>query len=217
MTTTLLYPTPTTTPSLSVAEDLPPPPARSRRARSPKREQILAVVTSAGAAGVTWRGVSAVTGRDHGAVSGALSTLQNDGLIVRLKARRGGDSVYVLADLARPQDVAPRRIAKVSAQALAEAREAGRSAGFDEGWQSGYDDGVAAGRNSVPALTDDKVRALRREGAEKFRAEVLQATEAMLRATDPLNAAATHSKSCWRTHPACTIRALRAVITSAAA
>lgn len=224
--TVMPYPTPAGTPSLSVAETPPRrrPTARARTA-SHLREQIRSLVAEAGTTGMTWQEVAEVVERDHGSVSGALSLLQNNGAVVRLRTRRAGNSIYVAPEHAQPEDVAPRRVAKVSQQALDEAREAGRSEGhaagrsegFDDGWASGYDDGVEAGRASVPAVTDDTIRTLRREGAEQFRVKILQHTEAMLRATDPLNAGATHSKTCWRTHPACTIRALRAVITSAAA
>lgn len=166
--------------------------------RQPRRDRVRRLVTEADTHGVTWREVAEMLGIDHGAASGALAVLQDAGDVVRLRTRRRGCGVYVLASIADPGDVAPRRrtAAKVSEE---DTRKA-----FDAGWMTGYDEALL--RNA------EKAARQRQEGAQRLQAELLRVGAAMLQAIDPNASTVVHRGDCWRNHPACAVRAMTKAI-----
>lgn len=65
---------------------------------SERQALILAELANAGAAGLTWRELSANTGRHHGQVTGSLSNLHKAQKVARLTEKRGRCSIYVLPE-----------------------------------------------------------------------------------------------------------------------
>jgi hypothetical protein len=70
-----------------------------------RQAEMMALITEAGAFGMTWREISAKTGLHHGQVSGPLSNLHRGGLLAALSEDEPGGvrnncGVYILADLA---------------------------------------------------------------------------------------------------------------------
>lgn len=64
-----------------------------------RQRNILGLLAEAGPVGMTWKEVSDKTGQHHGQVSGALSSMHKNGLVVALKLdRRNGSGVYVLPE-----------------------------------------------------------------------------------------------------------------------
>lgn len=70
---------------------------------SKRQKAVLALITSSGTTGITWKDISDALRVHHGAASGVLSVLHKAGLISRLSERRDGMKVYV-----RPQFVGER-------------------------------------------------------------------------------------------------------------
>lgn len=70
------------------------------------RETVLEVLQQAGPRGMTWREVKSAVGHGHETVTGNLSPMHRDGLICRLKERRGGSRIYVTPEnvLGRPTE-----------------------------------------------------------------------------------------------------------------
>lgn len=58
-------------------------------------EYVLRLVEQSSHHGLTWREVADLTGLHHGQVSGALSTLHKEGMVVSLRATRGRCHPYV--------------------------------------------------------------------------------------------------------------------------
>lgn len=60
-------------------------------------DKVATVLANAGVDGATWQEIAGILGLHHGAVSGALSRLEASAEADRLTEKRGGNSVYVLA------------------------------------------------------------------------------------------------------------------------
>ena len=172
--------------------------------RRERRSRVLASVAAAGTTGMTWREVGDALGINHGAASGALSVLQDNGQLTRLRTRRGGCGVYVLPQYADPTDIALRRRPAISQAAVDAAYQDGLSRGRDDGWTTGYD----AAMRDVTVGADMH----RRAGADALRTQLLQIIGALQREVDPIGAASVHSKTCWRQHPVCAVRAVKRAV-----
>jgi len=85
------------------------------RELSDRKAEVLALVSRAGKAGLTWHETSALLEAEHGKAahhgtsSGTLSLLHKSGHVVMLAEKRGKSHVYVVPTEVHDRDTRPRR------------------------------------------------------------------------------------------------------------
>jgi hypothetical protein len=71
-----------------------------------RQRSVLSVLSAAEADGATWHDIAVIRNWHHGQASGALSVLHKEGLVARLKQRRGKSAVYVLPEYVNGRETA---------------------------------------------------------------------------------------------------------------
>ena len=86
---------------------------------SKRQRAVLNALTDLAGQGATWNELGTLLGLHHGAISGVLSNLHREGVLCRLKDRRGRSQIYILPQFVGDKEVETYR-PNVSSRLLTE-------------------------------------------------------------------------------------------------